>query len=235
MAGIPASTANGAVWLHIHVPKTGGGSIVYPALKKFGKRKALRLANKSEREAPWLKTYAARTAATAELSFGCAKMVTGHVHWGLREFLGGRPYFYTVVLRDPAERLWSAWHYFVSGTGWFSSFEEFLYSFERGTENNRYNFAVLRDTQTFLLAGGCYDMEKAKAHLSACALVGFTSSLPRFRECLVPFIGWKLPERHVRKNDEKPMLPARLKTEIYKLESMDTELFAWAEEKFGSG
>jgi hypothetical protein len=176
------------------------------------------------------------------------KFVSGHVGFGLHEFLL-RPCTYITVLRDPVERVVSYYYFLLRNQNNLvknKSLEEFIQTFE-GVHNSMTCYlsgltlkAQLQDPSIDLsyqqFAQETLELAKAnlKQHFQVVGLV------ERFDEtCILlrKILGWNFASFYIKKNVAKHKnltadLPQETLELIQKFNELDIQLYAYAEEIF---
>lgn len=177
--------------IFIHVPKTGGATLRRVFHREYGDN-VLSLATLDQPLAQVAQVpYEARAA---------AKLVLGHVHYGIHEYIP-KECSYVTVLRDPVERILSLYkfiarernHPLYERFGNFSgSLDEYVSTDADRNQVDNGQTRQIAGTPIDLDRVGAADLERAKSNLESFLVIGLTE---RFDESFVLMrktLGWPL-------------------------------------------
>ena len=222
---------NKPVLIFVHIPKTAGGTLNSLIHRFYPKERIYRYEWGEEAR---LKFEALPVEAKNELD-----AIYGHLYFGIHSHLK-RPYFYVTFLRDPIERLISA-YYFIKERPHHPQYATTLNLSLREFYEQGYGGKEQDNGQTRILSGQ-YDidtlcnsemLELAKRHLKEqVQVVGITE---RFDESLLlisKHLNWNLPlyyERNVAsKRPQKSEIPSDTLAFLQKYNEYDIELYTYA-------
>ncbi len=187
-----------------------------------------------------------------------ARMVTGHVHYGVHDYIP-RPCQYITLLREPVSRVISM-YYFIRGnpkhwlhrdlTAANTSLEQFVRTAaDPGVDNEQTRLLSGRDPGAMLVREPDgrlrarelgpvdeTDLELAKDHLARFLVVGLTERFDESFILLSRALGWRLPMYETHNVSVRPSRPAPPSEEALTLirerNQFDIELYAFAKERF---
>jgi Galactose-3-O-sulfotransferase len=239
--------AEDSIVIFTHIPKTAGTSLRHIIQSQFQPQQVFEfyhLKTQPPKVRKGIEKYNNLTANQKK----AIKFVSGHVGFGLHEFLP-RPCTYITVLRDPVERVVSYYYFLLRNQNNLvkdKSLEEFIQTFE-GVHNSMTCYlsgltlkAQLQDPSIELksqqFAQETLEIAKAniKQHFQVVGLV------ERFDEtCILlrKILGWNLASFYVKKNVAKhgnliENLPQDTLNLIQKFNELDIQLYAYAQEIF---
>jgi hypothetical protein len=239
--------AEDSIVIFTHIPKTAGTSLRHIIQSQFQPQQVFEfyhLKTQPPKVRKGIEKYNNLTANQKK----AIKFVSGHVGFGLHEFLP-RPCTYITVLRDPVERVVSYYYFLLRNQNNLvkdKSLEEFIQTFE-GVHNSMTCYlsgltlkAQLQDLSIELksqqFAQETLEIAKAniKQHFQVVGLV------ERFDEtCILlrKILGWNLASFYVKKNVAKhgnliENLPQDTLNLIQKFNELDIQLYAYAQEIF---
>jgi hypothetical protein len=221
--------------IFLHIPKTGGMTLMTALRSRYGSR-MLKLQTLDKRRDTQLEALAEVPLSTRRR----ARLVSGHLYYGVHEYLP-QECDYITLLREPVARVIS-YYYYVRGhpKHWFHdglvrsdmSLEEFV---------SRAPDPEVANGQTRRLSGdmgeggsgelGARALDRAKQHLARCAVVGLTE---RFDESFILIrraLGWR-PRPYMTTNVSPTAKPATADgiELVRERNRLDLELYRYAGE-----
>ena len=223
----------------VHLPRTGGTTVAKVLDRKYRSRVL------------HLETLWKPLASVGDLPFderAAARVVTGHVHYGVHEYIP-RECVYVTMLREPVARIASMYR-FIRGNPKHWLHDELVRS-EMGLEEFAETAADpgVDNHQTRLIAGigsgefgqpqselGAEALETAKRNLRAFGAVGLTERFDESFILLRRALGWRLP-MYMSVNaarTEGERLDGRALATIRERNRLDLELYDFGRELFAA-
>ena len=223
----------------VHLPRTGGTTVAKVLDRKYRSRVL------------HLETLWKPLASVGDLPFderAAARVVTGHVHYGVHEYIP-RECVYVTMLREPVARIASMYR-FIRGNPKHWLHDELVRS-EMGLEEFAETAADpgVDNHQTRLIAGigsgefgqpqselGADALETAKRNLRAFEVVGLTERFDESFILLRRALGWRLP-MYMSVNaarTEGERLDGRALATIRERNRLDLELYDFGRELFAA-
>ncbi|WP_340371469.1 sulfotransferase family 2 domain-containing protein [Peribacillus sp. FSL E2-0218] len=212
--------SEGVLDIFMHVPKTGGTTI-NEILKKQYKLREIYDHDSFEKKMMKLSEL-------TEQEKKNIKAVSGHYFYGIHEEFS-KPFHYFTMLRDPVDRVISAYYFLKDYPGYEMVKEMTLEEFVvKGPEAS--------NLQTLMVCGSqeIPDLEKAKENLKTFSLVGVTEMFNETLFCLKKQLAWG-DIHYTRKNITKKRLakkeiPSELINLIKQYNHLDMSLYDFAKE-----
>ena len=233
--------------IFMHVPKTAGTSLRHIVQSQFQPHNVFEFYNLKTLP-PKVRKGIAKYNSLSEAQKQAIKFVSGHVGFGLHEFLS-RPCTYITVLRDPVERVISYYYFLLRNQNEIvknKTLPEFIETFG-GVHNSMTCYLSGLTLQAQLQ--GCdaklksqqFDQEtlaKAKENLkNYFKVVGFVDRFDETCILLQKILGWNIPAFYVRKNVAKhphatKEIPPETISLIHQYNELDLSLYNYAREIF---
>lgn len=236
-----------SVVIFMHVPKTAGTSLRHIVQSQFQPNNVFEFYNLKTLP-PKVRKGIEKYNNLSEAQQKAIKFVSGHVGFGLHEFLS-RPCTYITVLRDPVERVISYYYFLLRNQNIIvkdKTLSEFVQTFG-GVHNSMTCYlsgltlqAQLQDSSIDLKSQQFAQetLEKAKINLeNHFKVVGFVDRFDETCILLKKILGWNIPAFYTRKNVAKnsnvtrEISPETLSL-IHKFNQLDIQLYSYAREKF---
>ena len=236
-----------SIVIFMHVPKTAGTSLRHIVQSQFQPQNVFEFYN-LKTQPPKVRKGIEKYNSLSKAQKKSLKFVSGHVGFGLHEFLN-RPCSYITVLRDPVERVISYYYFLLRNQNPIvknKTLPEFVETFG-GVHNSMTCYLSGLTLQSQLqglnvdLKSQQFDQEtlaKAKINLkNHFKVVGFVDRFDETCILLKQILGWNIPSFYVRKNVAKHPKPHReISPEtinlIHKFNQLDLSLYNYAREIF---
>ncbi len=233
--------------IFMHIPKTAGTSLRHIVQSQFQPHNVFEFYNLKTLP-PKVRKGIEKYQNLSEAQKKSIRFVSGHVGFGLHEFLS-RPCTYITVLRDPVERVISYYYFLVRNQNEIvkdKTLPEFIKTFG-GVHNSMTCYLSGLTLQAQLQ--GCdaklksqqFDPEtlaKAKLNLTNhFKVVGFVDRFDETCILLKQILGWNIPSLYVRKNVAKHSnvsreIPPETLSLIHQFNELDISLYSYAREMF---
>ncbi|MEM8829545.1 MAG: sulfotransferase family 2 domain-containing protein [Cyanobacteria bacterium P01_G01_bin.19] len=232
-----------------HIPKTAGTSLRHIVQSQFQPSNVFEFYNLKVLP-PKVRKGIEKYNNLSEAKKKSIKFISGHVGFGLHEFLS-RPCTYITVLRDPVKRVISYYYFLLRNQHPIvedKTLSEFVETFG-GVQNSMTCYlsgltlqAQLQDPSIDLKSQqfAPETLAKAKVHLKdRFEIVGFVDRFDETCILLERTLGWNIPSYYVKKNVAKQPNPIQdISPEtislIQKFNELDIELYSYAREVFES-
>ncbi|UFJ42542.1 sulfotransferase family protein [Brevibacillus humidisoli] len=212
----PAKEHTERLIFFIHLPKTSGTTLLELMTNQYPSS-ALQLVYGNEKEA---------MTNLSQDTTGNIRCVYGHFMFGLHQYTS-RPFSYAAMLRDPVDRVISL-YYFHKEKLSHTTLQQFVSS----------DFPEVENHQTLYLAGGQFDLQRAKANLATYfTVVGITERFADSLFLLIKELGWsnidaywftnRTPNRPHKDEISRDALEL-----IMKKNQLDLQLYAYAKQLF---
>lgn len=201
--------------LFIHLPKTAGTTLL-EMVTRFYPPENIQLLYEND---AYVETK------LSEDRQGQIKCVYGHFSFGLHQY-ASRPFTYVTMLREPIERSISL--YYFKKPEHNQTLRQFFNS----------NYLPKYNHQTYLLAGGCYDLKRAKENLQKYfSVVGLTERFVESLFLMKKEFGWHQIASYWFSNVtanrlKKEQIPQDEIELIRKNNELDLQLYTFASELF---
>ena len=233
--------------IFMHVPKTAGTSLRHIVQSQFQPNHVFEFYN-LKTQPPKVRKGIEKYNNLTEARKKSIKFVSGHVGFGLHEFLS-RPCTYITVLRDPVERVISYYYFLLRNQNAIVK-DKTLLEFVKtcgGVHNSMTCYLSGLTLQAQLqgydakLKSQQFDQEtltKAKLNLTNYfKVVGFVDRFDETCMLLKQVLGWSIPSFYVKKNVAKHSnvsreIPPETLSLIHKFNELDLSLYSYAREKF---
>ena len=233
--------------IFMHVPKTAGTSLRHIVQSQFQPNNVFEFYN-LKTQPPKVRKGIEKYQNLSEAKKNKIEFVSGHVGFGLHEFLS-RPCTYITVLRDPVERVISYYYFLLRNQNVIvknKTLTEFVQTFG-GVHNSMTCYlsgltlqAQLQDSNIDLKSQqfDIKTLEKAKANLqNYFKVVGFVDRFDETCILLKKILGWNIPSFYIKKNVAKNSditrdISIETLSLIHEFNQLDISLYNYAREKF---
>ncbi|MGL5835462.1 MAG: sulfotransferase family 2 domain-containing protein [Waterburya sp.] len=230
-----------------HIPKTAGTSLRHIIQSQFQPQQVFEFYH-LKTQPPKVRKGIEKYNQLTEAQKKAIKFISGHVGFGLHEFLP-RPCSYITVLRDPVERVVSYYYHLLQKQNNLvkhKTLPEFIQTY--GGVHNSMSCYLSGLTLKSQLQDSSIDLNSqqfshetlkiAKANLQQhFKLVGLVERFDETCILLRKILGWNLTSFYVKKNVTKHRnliaeLPQDTLELIYKFNELDIQLYTYAQENF---
>ena len=233
--------------IFMHVPKTAGTSLRHIVQSQFQPNNVFEFYN-LKTQPPKVRKGIEKYQNLSEAQKKTIKFISGHVGFGLHEFLS-KPCTYITVLRDPVERVISYYYFLLRNQNPIvenKTLTEFVQTFS-GVHNSMTCYlsgltlqAQLQDSNLDLKSQqfDLETLEKAKANLeNHFKVVGFVDHFDETCILLKKILGWNIPSFYIKKNIAKNTnitkdISIETMSLIHEFNQLDISLYNYAREKF---
>lgn len=221
------------VLLFLHIPKAGGSTLNTIFDRQYRQEEICKVNRKKEIDG---------LSSISEEEKKQLKLIKGHFHFGLHEFLP-QTCSYVTMLREPTERVISLYYYICSSPDHYlhkqlistqMTLEEFVISgIMNKTDNSQTRFISGQRELDFCCASQ-NTLDMAKDNLSNMAVVGTLDSFDETLILIKKAFGWKnifYTKQNITKSrlSQQEISPSTLET-IAEYNQLDQELYNYAKE-----